>query len=741
MALMDEVAAICHRLAPLGWGELFLRHGLDLTASDLQSELLRPLKIDRFQAGFEDFAADAVRAIEPGKPSRSLLYHALASPNVEIPGEPGDVMPTLAEIRTVENLVYGSRPPSLAQLRGRFPGARLAIAVFAYDYRPAGDTVHRRHADLCFSRTGVARVGTQAAVYDRAARGFAAVAADPHVIPVQPARYGAFVAAQLRGDQADFGPMNSWVREMLFGEVDASGDRGRSFWVPLHKLFSGDECLADQRLNVSLTARHRNEKLRRIHLRLSPGTGDVAFDIPPFTFEDRIAEFLADADLGEGVLMPVVHERLLEPATRNGVPLTFRVPEDGAVFVSSLNLQASGNGHRSAPEFVHVRHRLAANGTLVDLNDDPEVADRVAEGGFEALHYVDFTGDGIIEAQCSELAAELVRSVPAYSVVAAPDFFPNCSQRELLEWWLLELPSGLRERIWVGGRFPTTLADHRLPPNLQFPGANFRAEDTTVSAVVSMPGPPAAEASSGRRRRRAYVDLPDAAAGVFAPGWDISLDGDGDTTHLSAYGLGSPFPEDAKLCAALSAFWPAASPDAGRSFSQQFRTVTPQSDGEIGTVGDLPWDGITGPVQVAPGKYRFASFAHVDYVNSALAGHFSTLMTAAVDTREYIARTLALVRLYTALNISADDISWRLLSFQSVPAHNAELRDAEREAGRRIVGQAFRCILGHAVSERPDTDDHTAVLITTDHEIVALVGATATVLAREDTGPWQAHDP
>ena len=27
--------------------------------------------------------------------------------------------------------------------------------------------------------------------------------------------------------------------------------------------------------------------------------------------------------------------------------------------------------------------------------------------------------------------------------------------------------------------------------------------------------------------------------------------------HLAAYGLGSPFPEDSKLCAALSSFWPA----------------------------------------------------------------------------------------------------------------------------------------------------------------------------------------
>jgi hypothetical protein len=31
---------------------------------------------------------------------------------------------------------------------------------------------------------------------------------------------------------------------------------------------------------------------------------------------------------------------------------------------------------------------------------------------------------------------------------------------------------------------------------------------------------------------------------------------------IAAYGLGSPFPEDAKLCAALNSFWPAVAPDA-----------------------------------------------------------------------------------------------------------------------------------------------------------------------------------
>ena len=38
---------------------------------------------------------------------------------------------------------------------------------------------------------------------------------------------------------------------------------------------------------------------------------------------------------------------------------------------------------------------------------------------------------------------------------------------------------------------------------------------------------------------------------MFAPGWDVSLDKKNSVEHLAAYGLGSPFPEDSKLCPPL----------------------------------------------------------------------------------------------------------------------------------------------------------------------------------------------
>jgi len=122
--LIDTVTAACARLAPAGWKDLLAAHGLDITAADLHGALLEPLTgIDRTLPGFEDFAAEGTRGIEPGRPAQSLLLHAFASPNV-VSGTDGFLraFPTPDEIAAVENLVFGIRTPSLAEVAAQFPG-------------------------------------------------------------------------------------------------------------------------------------------------------------------------------------------------------------------------------------------------------------------------------------------------------------------------------------------------------------------------------------------------------------------------------------------------------------------------------------------------------------------------------------------------------------------------------------------------------------------------------------------
>ena len=737
MSLIDDVKKVCDRLAPAGWHDLLLAHGLDITATDLKRELTKDLPaINRRLPGFEDFAAEGTKGIVGGDPARSLLFHALVSPNVVqgINSTRLSAFPTLAEQDIVENYVYGVQPPSLDDLRAKSQQAPLAIVVFATEYRPAAETVHRRHADLSFSRTGVARLGTADPLYDSQNRGFVPtrqIQGEVNSFHVLPARYAAYIAVQQQGDRTRFGPMRF-----------QAADSNKRFWVPLHKLFNGAECIRDVNLQVTLKSHHVNEKLRRIHLALpKSGWGEPDISNPPFIFTNGIAEFSSNPDFGTGLLVPVVHAKLVEAATYQGKPLVFNVAPGSETLSSSLNIPAGSQGARHAPEYVHARHRILDNGQEENLNDRADVEAAVQAGGYTARHYLDFTGDGWIDAECPALAVAIPRRVPAYSLVTAPDFFDNCDQRELLEWTEQSVPAALRANLWKVN--PETLADTRMSPNLQLKGADFRSEDKTVSAIVTL-----LRAQLGQQRpstaatqRHAY--LPDAAAGVFAPGWDISFDvNTQNVSHLAAYGLGSPFPEDAKLCAALSTFWPAAAPDAARTFQPDpnWPTVSPLTDEEIGQSGTLPWDGIPGPrrvVQAGRELVEYMDFSHADYVESALKQQFSLALTSQVDALEYESRVLAMARVYQALNITPDARGrWSVLSFRRVPADLPELQQAQAATGTTLQGKLYRFeIYRHAPGFADPTNPRKHLVPI--RESVTLFVAPLTILLKRGAGGWE----
>jgi len=148
MPLIDDVKSVCDRLAPLGWRDVLLAatgQQLDIkkaTAAALRTELTKDLTaIDRTAPGFSDFALAGTKAIAAGFPANSLLYHALASPGVT-KGING--FPTLKEIETIENFVFGVTPPTLASLKtraGLTAAQKFSVVLFFYEYRPARDTV------------------------------------------------------------------------------------------------------------------------------------------------------------------------------------------------------------------------------------------------------------------------------------------------------------------------------------------------------------------------------------------------------------------------------------------------------------------------------------------------------------------------------------------------------------------------------------------------------------------------
>jgi hypothetical protein len=167
--------------------------------------------------------------------------------------------------------------------------------------------------------------------------------------------------------------------------------------------------------------------------------------------------------------------------------------------------------------------------------------------------------------------------------------------------------------------------------------------------------------------------------------------------HLAAYGLGSPFPEDAKLCAALSAYWPTVAPDVTRSFDSGAGnpgltgTVAPLTDEEIGQTGQTPWDGIPGPKVVSVNGQQFIEcegFLHADYVRSALENRFSARLTSQISADEYSNRVLAAAFVYAALGEPRP--TWFVFSFRIVSGADPEFVQAQAQAGATLQAPIYR---------------------------------------------------
>jgi hypothetical protein len=793
MALKDEVREICNRLAPHGWNDLLSKHGLDITADNLEEELLRDLpSIKRNIDGFTDFAAEGKRGIEPGNPAQSLLFHAFASPNV-ISGANGQeelgAFPTLAEIEVIENYVYGIRPPSIEELKNRSKevaswisdrnsqqGPPMAIVVFASEYRPAPETVHQKHADMCFSRAGVARVGTDEPLYDDRRRGFQPqVSNKSNAFRVLPAVYSAYIAIQLTGKKDVFGPMR----------FNSPEDKKSKFWVPLHKLFNGKDCIRNLDLSVTLQAFHVNQKIKRIHLHLEkiptyPKTDPATLEKSPYTFTRGIAEFSTNTNFRTGVLIPVPHNPFVQEAKDHNGRVTFLVPPKkdpgrGGVFEyfsSSLRLGFNRGPRepdpRDSPEYVHIRHKVE-HSSIINLNDSNDVIGKITEGNYKAQHYVDFTGDGWIEVSCQALESSSDLQKPpkaAYSLVTAPDFYPNVDQGELMEWYTNDLEELLRNPNWFKNNHNMliTLADGRDPPNLELKKSDntrvFDSNDVTATAIISLPLKERKETNLEVPKTMRDAYLPDASSGYFAPGWDIGLDDAGDTPHLAAYTLGSPFPEDSKLCAALSAFWPAVAPDAGRSFwwkkrvigaevvNGVFPTITPLTDDEIGSIGNAGWDGSNGPKLISNNDQNetveYFNIEYVDYVENALQNRFSLQLTGRVDIDEYEYRIKVMARAYIACGIDiskkSDQVQRLLaenpvLSFRKVQSGDTELKEAENQSGSQLSGQIFRIEIVNGQAMIAD-DDRKKMHLKVLNKFSCYVGEMNIVLIKHNDDGW-----
>lgn len=724
MDLIQAVEAVCSRLATdAGWHALLLHHGLDIHTRPLAPALAKTLSVDRTLKGFEDFSSSGQRGIEPGKPAFSLLYHALASPNVTTApnGNPLSVFPGAAEIESVLNYVYGVRPPSLADLqRQAGTGTPLAIAVFALEYRPRPDTGHRQHADLCFSRTGIARVGTAPEAYDPARRGFLPwMDSDPQAICVVPARYCPYIAMQKKGDPLTHGP-----------HPFQANDDAQDFWVPLHKLFTGSECIEGQTLEVNLEFYQINEKLRQFHLRFpDSGWGEPDISRPPFLITTDLAQWANEQRYGHGLLVPVPKPRLVEEATQNANRVFFSIPPN-----------PNYRGY-----IINRRYRQREDGSVQDLNTAPDVVQIVRDGGYQALHFIDFTAEGWVRATCPQLDSALANNAAAYSLVAAPDFYPQYTQRQLLEWSapILTPP--------FFGQTLRVLSDLRAAGNPTLPGGHFLPQDKGITALLSHSpneAVPDLAVQVAHAQRQSW--LPDAAAGSLSPGWEISGPGGGGPRpeSLCAYELGSPFTEDVRICASIGGYWPAVSPDTSRTFepSASRIPIIPLTDEEGGQTEAGSWDGVSGPrlIEDADGEriVEYTAFEHTDYTRNALAAQLSVQRLAHTTGEDYQARILSLNQAFLALGATdrPQKAAWSVLSFRPVQRPDADLERAETATGvvLRAPVHGYRLYRNDIPSTTTPAHDFTKRHAKVLEMVDLLVGPTSLLIKRED-GPWQAQ--
>lgn len=676
MTLEQDVRNLLDKLLTTPWQAVLAKHGVNA-----QTEFAAELTVDRTIIGFHDFSTDKAALIQPGDPARSLLYHCLASPAVQpLDLDPSDY-PTQEDLDLVENYIYSLVDISDQQRRD------LVAAVFAYEYREAAGTPHRMHADLVFSRTGIARVGNAPALYNPINRAYRLDAAVPHEVRVMPARYAAFLCERVKGND---------LNGCCLGGPQF-GDANRQFLVPIVKLFPGLRLDSFTYETVELFAFHFTDRLRRLFsVGKLPNVNDADLSRPPYTRTSRNGGLLIDAELRGATLTvcsqprPLVREVMVSsgdgiaqiqrgatevPAKGPGIEAynenrrysTLRVGQKlfsaGLDYISAaiIGVVAANEraflSPRNCSEFINMRHRLTnAIDTVEDINltipAKTEFESLLDAGRYDIALYLDDICDGYVTAMYCGNGHEY-NVTPAFSVITAPDFFPYVGNLELKKF------SG---HFAEGG--PSALCEGRL-------GANARMTDPDTGAPVFTPDETivAAVSRSPRRKYNAYTDrlvdvptaLSDGASNVFAPGWDVTYGRDSvfSAPYYHTAGLGSPFVEDAKLCAAANGMWAAASPDASRTFNRtKTPTAIPLTDEELGLHPDSPgainrqptsgWDGEHGPFLVAEGGDVMVNFSDImrsDYVSNVLSNSMSFDKLHAVGQAEmqYRLRAFALI--------------------------------------------------------------------------------------------------
>lgn len=239
---------------------------------------------------------------------------------------------------------------------------------------------------------------------------------------------------------------------------------------------------------------------------------------------------------------------------------------------------------------------------------------------------------------------------------------------------------------------------------------------------------------------------------MFGPGWEVGWVREQTPENqwiniLAGYQMASPFPEDAKICAALGSFWPGVAPDSARIFEPRssLHSIIPLTDEEIGLGRSVAWDNQRGPQLITQDQRRiveYHAYAHADYTQVALDGRFSLSLTGSTAQSAYQQRVLSMYRVYSVLGAASDKQqrnAWPLLSLTDLKRPNAELDIAQEQSGRVLDGSIQRFLLYRRGAVQTAERDFRLRHVEVEELVILLLSADAMLIKREDQ-PWQIAD-
>ena len=151
------------------------------------------------------------------------------------------------------------------------------------------------------------------------------------------------------------------------------------------------------------------------------------------------------------------------------------------------------------------------------------------------------------------------------------------------------------------------------------------------------------------------------------------------------------------------------------------------------------WDGVPGPKKLSNGLVEYPAWESVDYVHNALSGTFSMALTSRVDAREYKARILAMLRVYSSIGeLEPRKRKLNIFSFLKIErVSSAQLATAQAATSVELTGDIYRVEGFRHAAKASAAAPPGRVLMKTRSWITIFVGGGRTLLI-QDGGPWRA---